>query len=50
MIDHPQFEYYTKRELSIDNAEDKELIIDFWCAKQGEQCHGLKVQEFKMHK
>jgi len=50
MIDHPQFEYYTKRELSIDNAEDKALITDFWCAKEGEDCHGMKVQVFKMHK
>jgi len=33
MIDHPQFEYYQKRELDVNNEEDKKLIADFWCAK-----------------
>jgi elongation factor 1-gamma len=30
MIDHPQFEYYTKRKLDVTNAADKELITDFF--------------------
>jgi len=36
MLDHPQSEDYTNRELSIDNEEDRKLIADFYCAKVGE--------------
>lgn len=50
MIDHPQFEYYQKRELNVDNEEDKKLIADFFCTKVGEQVNGRTVQECKMHK
>jgi hypothetical protein len=50
MIDHPQFEYYTKRELDINKEEDKKLITEFFCAKPGHIVNGMKVQECKMHK
>jgi elongation factor 1-gamma len=50
MLDHPQFEYYKKRELDVNNEDDKKLIADFWCAKPGETVNGLVVQECKMHK
>lgn len=51
MLDHPQFEYYQKRELKIDNADDRKLISDFWCAKaEVSVINGLKVQECKMFK
>jgi len=50
MKDHPQFEYYTKRELDVSNADDRQLISDFWAAKEGETVNGLKVQACKMHK
>jgi len=50
MLEHPQFEYYTKRELDVSNADDRKLISDFWAAKEGEIVNGLKVQECKMHK
>ena len=30
MIDHPQFEYYTKRELDVTKEEDRNLITEFW--------------------
>src|SRR5690606_25981630 len=50
MLDHPQFEYYTKKELSTDKTEDKQLISDFWCAKAGDKINGKTVQECKMHK
>lgn len=50
MKDHPQFEYYKVRELSVDSEEDRKLITDFWCAKAGETVNGLKVQECKLHK
>mmetsp|Transcript_18872 Transcript_18872/g.18031 ORF Transcript_18872/g.18031 Transcript_18872/m.18031 type:complete len:309 (+) Transcript_18872:306-1232(+) len=50
MQEHPQFEYYKTRELSIDNEEDRKLITDFWCAKVGDIVNGLEVQECKMHK
>jgi len=50
MIDHPQFEYYQKRELSVDNEEDRNLIRDFWSAKVGDSVNGKVVVECKMHK
>lgn len=50
MIDHPQFEYYKKRELDISKEEDRQLIRDFWGAKAGDKINGQTVQECKMHK
>jgi len=50
MKDHPQFEYHKVRELNFDNEEDRKLITDFWCAKEGDIVNGLKVQSAKMHK
>jgi len=50
MKDHPQFEYYKLKELSIDNEEDKKLIGDFLTLKEGDVIDGKKVQECKMHK
>jgi elongation factor 1-gamma len=51
MLDHPQFEYYQRRELDIKKEEDRKLISDFWCAKaEASTANGLKVQECKMFK
>jgi len=50
MHDNPQFEYYKKRKLDVNNAEDKKLITDFWCAKVGDKVNGMTVQDCKMHK
>ena len=50
MDDHPQWEYYQKRELDLKKDEDKKLITDFFCAKEGDIVNGLKVQQCKMHK
>lgn len=50
MKDHPQFEYYKIRELSVDNEDDRKLITDFWSAKVGDTVNGLTVQESKYHK
>jgi elongation factor 1-gamma len=50
MLDHPQFEYYKKKELDISNENDRTLIRDFWAAKPGDTVNGQKVQECKMHK
>ena len=50
MIDHPQFEYYIRRELDIKKDEDLKLITDFWSCKPDDIVNGLKVQECKMHK
>jgi elongation factor 1-gamma len=50
MIDHPQFEYYQRRQLDVTKAEDKKLISDFWCAKPDSTANDLKVQECKMFK
>mmetsp|Transcript_10128 Transcript_10128/g.7593 ORF Transcript_10128/g.7593 Transcript_10128/m.7593 type:complete len:199 (+) Transcript_10128:654-1250(+) len=50
MHDHPQFEYYKLRELSVDNEDDRKLITDFWAAKAGDVVNGLTVQEVKLHK
>jgi elongation factor 1-gamma len=52
MLDHPQFEYYQRRQLDVTNEADKKLISDFWCAKADEvtRINGQLVQECKMFK
>ena len=50
MIDHPQFEYYQKRELDVNNEDDKKLIREFWSCKPGDIVNGRPVVECKMHK
>ncbi|TNV78773.1 hypothetical protein FGO68_gene1083 [Halteria grandinella] len=50
MIDHPQFEYYQRRELDVKNEADKKLISDFWAGKVDSIANGLKIQECKMFK
>ena len=51
MLDHPQFEYYQKRQLDVNNEADRKLISDFWCAKaDATTVNGHKVQECKMFK
>lgn len=50
MIDHPQFEYHSARELFVTKEEDRKLITDFWCCKVGESINGQTVVEAKMHK
>lgn len=50
MKDHPQFEYYKVKELNPENDDDKALITDFLCAKDGDVIQGKPVQECKMHK
>ena len=50
MDEHPQFEYYLKKELNPDDASDRKLIEDFFCTKVGEDINGRKVQDCKMHK
>jgi elongation factor 1-gamma len=50
MIDHPQFEYYQRRELDVTKEADRKLISEFWAAKVDGTTNGLKVQEIKMFK
>jgi hypothetical protein len=50
MIEHPQFEYYQKRELNPDDASDRKLVEEFFCTKVGLQINGRTVQDCKMHK
>jgi elongation factor 1-gamma len=50
MLDNPQFEYYKQRELSIDVEADRNLIRDYWCAKNEDVVNGRKIQDCKMHK
>lgn len=51
MLDHPQFEYYQKRRLDVNNEADRKTISEFFCAKaETTVCNGLKVQECKMFK
>jgi len=50
MIDHPQFEYFKKQELNVDSEIDRQLITDFWAAKEGEVVKGLKITDAKLHK
>lgn len=30
LIDHPSFEYYQRRKLDLNNAEDKALLENYW--------------------
>jgi hypothetical protein len=50
VLDHPQFEYYQKRELDISKPEDVQLIREFWGGKVGETANNMKIQECKFHK
>lgn len=51
MIEHPQFEYYQKRELDVNNEADKALIADFFCGSSTQETiNGNKLQEFKLYK
>lgn len=50
MHDNPQMEYYKTRELKLTNAEDLQLITDFWTVKEGEKLSGRTVQLAKYHK
>lgn len=50
MLDHPQFEYYQRRELDVSKEEDRKIISEFWSAKPEGTANGLKVQECKMFK
>ena len=50
MLEHPQFEYYNKRELDVTKEEDKQLIAEFFCAKVGDKITGKTIQECKMYK
>jgi hypothetical protein len=43
MLDHPQFEYYQRRELDVSKEEDRKLISEFWSAKPEGTANGLKV-------
>ena len=51
MLDHPQFEYYQRRQLDVNNEADKKIITEFFCAKSDvTTINGAKVQECKMFK
>jgi elongation factor 1-gamma len=50
VLDHPQFEYYQRRELDISKPEDVQLIREFWGGKVGETANNMKIQECKFHK
>ena len=49
-IDHPQFEYYKKRTLSFDNAEDVQIIREFWGGAVGKVANGRPIQSISWHK
>lgn len=50
MLDHPQFEYYQKRELDVKVEADRKLISEFFAGKVGSIANGLPIQECKMFK
>lgn len=56
MIDHPQFEFYTKTKLDILKSEaDRKLVEEFWTKKEEEVLEladgrKLKVQTKKLYK
>jgi len=47
MKDHPSFEYYKVRKLDHNNADDRKLLEDFWCADEDETILGLRYREGK---
>jgi len=50
-IDHPQFEYYKKRQLDIlNNKEDEDLIRAFWGAEYTDTILGYPVLSINWHK
>lgn len=49
-IDHPQYEYYQKRKLDVDNAEDLNIIREFWGGSPDGTVMGKTVQSISWHK
>ncbi len=50
-IDHPQFEYYKKRQMDIfNNKEDEDLIRAFWGAEYTDTILGYPVLSINWHK
>ncbi len=37
MVEHPQFEYYEKKRLEVNNGKDRQFVVEFWSKKEGEQ-------------
>jgi len=48
-IDHPQFEYYKKRQLDMSKKEDVEMLRDFWGSKEEDTINGDFVQLMAKH-
>lgn len=49
--DHPQFEYYMKKQLDIfNNADDEKCMREFWGSKDGDVIKGMNVITCKWHK
>lgn len=50
-IDHPQFEYYHKRQLDIfGNKDDEKVMREFWGSKDNDTIQGMNVITCKWHK
>ena len=50
MNEHPQFEYFTKRQLNTGNEADRKLAEDYFETKEEGVVEGLKVQTYKLYK
>jgi hypothetical protein len=52
MIDHPSFEYYEKRKLDLNNAEDKTLLENYWTdvTKDESVVEGRVLRDFRSWK
>ena len=48
--DHPQFEYYQRRKLDINNADDEKLVREFWGSVDGGSATGQPILSCKWHK
>lgn len=50
--DHPQFEYFDKVKLDINNEADRALIVDYWTKleEDKDKVEGLTVRAIKLVK
>jgi elongation factor 1-gamma len=52
MLEHPQFEYWERRKLDVNNAEDRALITEYWTklTPDTDTVEGLTARTIKIYK
>lgn len=43
-VDHPQFEFYQKKQLDHKKAEDRKMVENFWTSQKGDKVNGMAFQ------